>query len=53
MRPLLLLVIVVAVGCASEPPPEAAQGQKLTAEQAQQYKSIVPGSRKSQQAGEK
>ena len=56
MKALILLAALwVAVGCGSsaEPISDAAQGPKLSQEEAQQYKGIIPGSRKSQMASEK
>ncbi len=50
MRALFCLVVLLVLwGCgASEEPSDAANGPKLTQAQAQQYKGLIPGSRKSQ-----
>lgn len=50
MRVLFCLTMLLAVwGCgSSEEPSDATNGPKLTQTQAQQYKGLIPGSRKSQ-----
>lgn len=53
MKYALLLLVVALWGCGSEPPADVDKGPKLTAEQAQQYKGLIPGNRKSDPGPEK
>jgi hypothetical protein len=53
---VILLCLAALGGCASETPVETSkelkEGPKLSKEEAAKYKSILPGSRKSQKAAE-
>lgn len=58
MKPatFLCLTALMLAGCASEAPVETSkelkEGPKLSKEEAMKYKSILPGSRKSQDAAQ-